>query len=219
VATLWGKKRNSPQRGREHRGLPRVRPLPEGFYLGDPAAVARQLLGKLIVRKLDGQTLVGRIVETEAYLGKDDPASHSFPGLTARNSVMFGPPGRAYVYFIYGMHYCLNVSCEPDGVAGGVLFRALEPVSGLAEMAKLRGLPDGASPRLLTSGPGRLCQALGIVREGINGVDLTSPRSALYIGDDGFVPEGVMVTPRIGIRKASDLPLRFLISGNKFTSK
>ena len=193
--------------------------VPADFYLGRPEVVAKELLGKLLVRKLDGQSLIGRIVETEAYLGVDDPAAHSFAGLTNRNSVLFGPPGRAYVYFIYGMHYCLNVSCEPDGVAGGVLFRALEPVSGLAEMARLRGLPDGASPRLLTSGPGRLCQALGIVRDGINGVDLTSPKSILQIAHDGFVPEQVTITPRIGIRKASELPLRYLISGNKFASK
>jgi DNA-3-methyladenine glycosylase len=193
--------------------------VPADFYLKRPEVVAKKLLGKLVVRRLEGQTLIGRIVETEAYLGKDDPASHSFPGLTARNSVMFGPPGRAYVYFIYGMHYCLNVSCEPDGVAGGVLFRALEPVSGLAQMARLRGLPDGASPRLLTSGPGRLCQALGIVRQGINGVDLASPKSILQIADDGYIPKGVTITPRIGISKASDMPLRFLISENKFVSK
>jgi DNA-3-methyladenine glycosylase len=196
-----------------------VNPLPSKFYLDPPDLVASSLLGKLVVRKINGERLIGRIVETEAYLGKDDPASHSFPGLTARNSVMFGPPGRAYVYFIYGMHYCLNVSCEPDGVAGGVLFRALEPVSGVAEMTRLRGLPDGASPRRLTSGPGRLCQALGIVREGINGIDLTSSKSVLQIADDGYIPAGVTVTPRIGISKASDRPLRFLISGNRFVSK
>jgi DNA-3-methyladenine glycosylase len=196
-----------------------MRVVSTDFYLGRPEVVARELLGKLLVRRLDGQTLTGRIVETEAYLGLDDPASHSFSGLTVRNSVMFGPPGRAYVYFIYGMHYCLNVSCEPDGQAGGVLFRALEPVSGLTEMTRLRGLPDGASPRLLTSGPGRLCQALGIVRDGINGIDLTSSRSVLRIVDDGYAPESVTVTPRIGISKASERPLRFLISGNKFVSK
>jgi DNA-3-methyladenine glycosylase len=193
--------------------------VPAKFYLDRPEVVAKDLLGKLIIRKIDRQRLIGRIVETEAYLGLDDPASHSFPGLTPRNAVMFGPPGRAYVYFIYGMHYCLNVSCEPDGQAGGVLFRALEPVSGLAEMARLRGLPEGASARLLTSGPGRLCQALGIVREGINGLDFTSRRSPLQICDDGYVPEGVTITPRIGISKASDLPLRFVISGNRFVSK
>jgi DNA-3-methyladenine glycosylase len=193
--------------------------VPADFYLDRPELVARGLLGKLVIRKIGKQTLIGRIVETEAYLGEDDPASHSFPGVTNRNSVLFGPPGRAYVYFIYGMHYCLNVSCEPDGQAGGVLFRALEPVSGLAEMARLRGLPDGASQRLLTSGPGRLCQALGIVRDGINGIDLTSPKSPLRIDDDSYVPESVTVTPRIGIRKASAMPLRFLISGNRFVSK
>jgi DNA-3-methyladenine glycosylase len=192
--------------------------VPANFYVQRPEVVARKLLGKLITRKLDGQRLVGRIVETEAYLGVDDPASHSFPGLTARNAVMFGPPGRAYVYFIYGMHYCLNVSCEPDGQAGGVLFRALEPVAGMAEMAKLRKLPPDAAPRLLTSGPGRLCQALGITRANINGVDLTSAKSVLYIADDGYVPEAVAVTPRIGISKASELPLRFVISENKFVS-
>lgn len=189
------------------------------FYLERPEVVARELLGKLLIRKIDGQTLIGRIVETEAYLGENDPAAHSFAGLTNRNSVLFGPPGHAYVYFIYGMYYCLNVSCEPDGQAGGVLFRALEPVSGLAEMARLRGLPEGASPRLLTSGPGRLCQALGISREAINGVDFTARNSPLQIADDRFVPEAVTVTPRIGIRKASAMPLRFLIAGNRFVSK
>lgn len=196
-----------------------ILPISEKFYLQPPDVVARNLLGKLLIRQLGGQSLIGRIVETEAYLGEDDPAAHSFAGLTNRNSVLFGPPGHAYVYFIYGMYYCLNVSCEPEGQAGGVLFRALEPVVGLAKMAKLRGLPDGASPRLLTSGPGRLCQALGIVRDGINGIDLTSPKSPLRIYDDGYVPESVTVTPRIGIRKASAMPLRFLISGNGFVSK
>jgi DNA-3-methyladenine glycosylase len=206
-----------------HRGsisLPGQKPasLPEEFYRHDPAQVARGLLGKVLIRKLDGHALIGRIVETEAYLGEGDPASHSFPGLTSRNSVLFGPPGRAYVYFIYGMHYCLNVSCEPDGKAGGVLFRALEPVAGMAEMARLRKLAPDVSGRLLTSGPGRLCQALGITRENINGVDLTDAKSVLYIADDGYVPKGVTLTPRIGISKASDRPLRFVISENRFVS-
>lgn len=192
--------------------------VPPDFYLDQPEVVARKLLGKLLIRQIDGQTLIGRIVETEAYLGNDDPAAHSFVGMTNRNSVLFGPPGRAYVYFIYGMYFCLNVSCEPVGQAGGVLFRALEPVTGLDEMASLRGLPATASPQLLTSGPGRLCQALCITRESINGVDLTNPDSALRIVDDGFVPGAVTVTPRIGIRKASDMPLRFLIAGNRFVS-
>jgi DNA-3-methyladenine glycosylase len=193
-------------------------PLPPEFYLESPEIVACKLLGKLLIRKIRSQTLIGRIVETEAYLGQDDPAAHSFVGMTSRNSVLFGPPGHAYVYFIYGMYYCLNVSCEPKGQAGGVLLRALEPVSGLAEMAKLRGLPATASPRLLTTGPGRLCQALEVTREAINGVDFTARDSPLQIADDRFVPEAVTVTPRIGISKASAMPLRFLISGNRFVS-
>ncbi len=193
-------------------------PLPPAFYLDRPEAVARNLLGKLLIRQREGQPLIGRIVETEAYLGQDDPAAHSFVGMTSRNSVLFGPPGHAYVYFIYGMYYCLNVSCEPEGQAGGVLFRALEPITGLAEMAKLRKLPTTANPRLLTSGPGRLCQAFGITRQAINGVDLTSPESALRIVDDGYTPAAVTVTPRIGIRKASAMPLRFLVAGNRFVS-
>lgn len=192
--------------------------LPQGFYLDSPDVVARNLLGKLLIRRLEGRSLIGRIVETEAYLGEDDPASHSFAGLTNRNSVLFGPPGRAYVYFIYGMYYCLNVSCEPEGQAGGVLFRALEPVEGLAKMAKLRGLADTASTRLLTSGPGRLCEALGITRDNVNGIDFTSPKSPLRIVDDGYIPAAVTVTPRIGIRKASAMPLRFLITRNRFVS-
>jgi DNA-3-methyladenine glycosylase len=189
-------------------------PLPPSFYLDEPGIVARNLLGKLLIRKLDGQSLIGRIVEIEAYFGQNDPAAHSFAGRTARNEVLFGPPGRAYVYFIYGMHYCLNVACEPEGQAGGVLFRALEPLAGLAEMATLRKLPPNAPSRLLTSGPGKLCQALAITRPEHNGIDLTSPESNLQIVDDGYLATGISITPRIGISKAADLPLRFLIKGN-----
>ena len=112
--------------------------VPREFYLDPPDVVARKLLGKLLVRP--GEPMVGRIVEVEAYFGESDPASHSFPGKTARNAVLFGPPGHAYVYFIYGMYFCLNVSCEPEGRAGGVLFRALEPICGLEAMAVGRGL-------------------------------------------------------------------------------
>src|SRR5271170_132573 len=197
---------------------PDLAPLAAEFYLDRPDAVARKLLGKLLVRKIDGESLIGRIVEVEAYLGQEDPAAHTFVGVTARNEVLFGPPGRAYVYFIYGMHYCLNVSCEPEGRGGGVLFRALEPIAGLATMARLRKLSPTAAPRLLASGPGRLCQALGITRLDHNGIDLTSPESVLQIADDGFHPAGITVTPRIGIRKASGLPLRFFIAENRFVS-
>jgi DNA-3-methyladenine glycosylase len=191
--------------------------VPRQFYLGPPDQVARNLLGKLLVRP-GRRPLVGRIVEVEAYFGEDDPASHSFAGKTARNAVLFGPPGHAYVYFIYGMYYCLNVSCEPEGRAGGVLFRALEPISGLDAMAAARGLPARGTAAL-TSGPGRLCQAFGITRARDNGADFTSPESDLQIRDDGFRAGKVLVTPRIGISKDAARPARFLLSGNPFVSK
>ena len=197
--------------------MPKI--LPRSFYLDSPDTVARKLLGKLITRRVEKQKLTGRIVEIEAYLGLDDPAAHSYNGKTPRNAVLFGPPGFAYVYFIYGMHYCLNVSCQPDGHAGGVLIRALEPVEGLETMARLRKLPPHPNPRLLTSGPGRLCQALDITRAAHNGLDVTSRTSVLQILDDGFEPDLIRSTPRIGIRKAVEHPLRFVIEGNKFVSK
>jgi DNA-3-methyladenine glycosylase len=195
-----------------------VSPLTSDYYLDPPDLVARKLLGKLLVRRIRDRTLTGRIVETEAYLGNDDAAAHSFAGRTARTEVIFGPPGHAYVYFIYGMHYCLNVVCEPEGRAGCVLIRALEPVGGLEEMAKLRKLPPNPSPRLLTSGPGRLCQAFAITREAINGVDLTNPQTPLQIVEDNFAAPEIISTRRIGISKAADRQLRFLISGNRFVS-
>jgi DNA-3-methyladenine glycosylase len=193
--------------------------LPRSFYEHAPDIVARALLGKLVVRERKGESLVGRIVEVEAYFGREDPAAHSYVGRTARNEVLFGPPGFAYVYFIYGMYYCLNVSCEPDGQAGGVLIRALEPVEGLAAMARLRKLPPDPKPQLLTSGPGRLCQALDITRAAHNGVDVTSAASCLRLGSDNYRPDGIEVTPRIGIRHAADLLARFVIAGNKFVSR
>lgn len=189
--------------------------LPRAFFSGDPKSVGRALLGKLVVRRLGKKTLVGRIVEVEAYLGENDPAAHSAAGRTARNSVLFGPPGSAYVYFIYGNYYCLNVSCEPDGKAGGVLIRALEPVAGVEEMVRLRGVDD---PRKLTSGPGRLAEALGITRDLDNGKDLTDPKSDLFMADDGYRVKRVVATARIGLTKAADLPLRFLVEGNEFVS-
>ncbi len=193
--------------------------VPRPFYLHPPDVVARKLLGKLLVRRYEGERLTGRIVEVEAYFGLDDPAAHTFIGKTPRNAVLFGPPGFAYVYFIYGMHFCLNFSCEPEGQAGGVLLRALEPVEGLETMAKLRGLARGAQRRLLASGPGRLCQALGITRETHNGIDVTSRRSGLHVEEDGFEPEETAVSPRVGITKAAERPLRFAIAGNRFVSR
>ena len=188
--------------------------VPRDFYLDPPDLVAQKLLGKLLVR---GE-MVGRIVEVEAYFGEADPAAHAFAGKTARNAVLFGPPGYAYVYFIYGMYFCLNVSCEREGLGAGVLFRALEPVAGLEAMARNRGL-DGTRVAALTSGPGRLCQAFGVTRDRDNGADLTSPKSDLQIQDDGFVVSDVRVTPRIGISKDAERPARFLLADNPFVSK
>jgi DNA-3-methyladenine glycosylase len=188
--------------------------VPRDFYLDPPGLVAQKLLGKLLVR---GE-MVGRIVEVEAYFGEADAASHAFPGKTARNAVLFGPPGHAYVYFIYGMYFCLNVSCEREGRAGGVLFRALEPIRGLETMARNRGL-DVTRVAALTSGPGRLCKAFAVTRERDNGADLTSPKSDLQIRDDGFRASDILVTPRIGISKDAERQARFLLAGNPFVSK
>lgn len=216
--------------------LPDATLLSSAFYDRDPRRVARALLGKLLVRKTGQGILAGRIVETEAYLGKDDAASHSAVGKTARNAVLFGPPGYAYVYFIYGNHYCLNVSCLPDGVPGGVLFRALEPIAGIEKMAKARGvdLPASGSRlielrkagdrktlsllRNISSGPGRMAEALSVTRVRDNGKSLVSRGSDLQIVDDGFRVRRVLVGPRIGITKAADDPLRYTIADNPFVS-
>jgi len=199
-----------------------ISPLGRAFFTGDARHVARKLLGKVLVREAttNSARLTARIVEVEAYLGVEDPAAHAAAGRTLRNSVIFGPPGFAYVYFIYGNHYCLNVSCEPEGKAGCVLFRALEPLSGIEEMARARAIEIGGPADLpkLTSGPGRLCEAFGITRDRDNGCDLTSQNSSLWIGNDGYRARGIVATPRIGITKAADAPLRFLLGGNAFVS-
>src|ERR1700691_5056697 len=203
----------------------KVQPLDRPFFSRGPRRVARELLGKVLVRNTLGLNggklhLAGRIVEVEAYLGKNDPASHSAADNTARTAVLFGPPGYAYVYFIYGNHYCLNVSCEPEGKAGGILFRALEPLHGIKQMARERNL-EIHTPRdlvRLTSGPGRLAQAFGVTRLRDNGCDLTSPHSGLWLAEDRFATPSIKVTRRIGIRKAADHPLRYLIADNPFVS-
>ena len=194
--------------------------LPTVFFNRDPRKVGRALLGKVLVRKSGKTLLAGRIVETEAYLD-GDPAAHSFVGRTARNDVLFGPPGRSYVYFIYGNHYCLNVSCLPDGVPGGVLFRAVEPLVGVEEMARARGMELGSTSSLvrLTSGPGRLAEAFGITRTRDNGKSFTDPKSDLFIADDGYRVRKAEETVRIGITKAAEMPLRYVVAGNPFVSK
>jgi DNA-3-methyladenine glycosylase len=202
--------------------LERLRPLTADFYNHDPRMVARELLGKVLVRQLPDEQVAGRIVEVEAYLGADDAAAHAASGLTPRNRVLFGPPGHAYVYFIYGNHYCLNVSCMPAGQAGCILFRALEPLYGLDAMARHRGMSttalDSRALRLLTTGPGRLCEALDITRTRDNDADMTSPGSALWVGDDGFRPPRIATTTRVGITKSAEQPLRYYVAGNKFVS-
>lgn len=194
--------------------------LKRAFFNRDPQLVSRELLGKVLVRREGRRLLAARVVEVEAYLGEGDLAAHAAAGRTARNAVLFGPPGYAYVYFIYGNHYCLNVSCLPDGVAGGILFRAVEPLLGTRKMAQLRGITINGTPdlRKLTSGPGRMAEAFGITRARDNGKDLTTARSDLWLADDGFRPRHVLTTKRIGIRKAADMPLRYIIADNKFVS-
>lgn len=197
--------------------------LSREFFNRDAVTVARELLGKLLIRRQERKLLAGRIVEDEAYLGGDDPAAHAYAGQTARNFVLFGPPGHAYVYFVYGNHYCLNVSCMSDGRGEGVLFRAMEPVFNEQAMARARGLDlsrlvSVSQLRLISSGPGRMSQALGITRERDNNKDLTSRASDLWLADDGFRPAVIVATPRIGITKAVERPLRFSVAHNPYVS-
>ena len=185
--------------------------LERGFYERPAIEVARACLGKILVH---GRT-AGRIVETEAYLGVDDRAAHAWSGVTNRTRVIFGPPGHAYVYFIYGMYECLNFVAEPEGQAGCVLIRALEPVGGISLMKRRR--PSAKGIEDLANGPGKLTLAMGITRR-LNGADLTN--SAIEVRGLSDEPEvEVEVTPRIGIRHCADWPLRFLIAGNRFVSR
>jgi DNA-3-methyladenine glycosylase len=172
--------------------------------------LAPALLDSLLVRVTPEGTMAGRIVETEAYLAEDDPACHAHRGETPRNRAMFGPPGRAYVYRIYGIHWCFNVVTEPAGRGAAVLIRALEPMVGLELMIEHRGSQD------VTNGPGRLCQALAIDGS-LDHVDLTRT-GPLYLVK-GKPPEGVVATPRVGITKAADRPWRFYERGNRWVSR
>jgi DNA-3-methyladenine glycosylase len=184
--------------------------LKRAFYERPTIDVARDLLGKVVVH---GPT-AGMIVETEAYVGGDDLASHSARGITPRTRVLFGPPGHAYVYFIYGMYQCLNVVCEPDGKAGGVLVRALEPLAGIEIMKSRR--PAARKIEDLASGPGKLTLALAIGPQQ-NGVDVT--RGSLVVREPVEKRRfEIQVTPRIGISQCVDAPLRFLIAGNRSVS-
>ena len=186
-------------------------PLTRVFYLRSAPQVARGLLGKIVA--LDGVS--GRIVETEAYLGEDDGAAHSARGITPRTRILFGPPGHAYVYFIYGMYDCLNVVCEPDGIAGGVLIRALEPLTGLDEMRIRR--PSARRDEDLTNGPGKLTRALGI-KITHNGADVTKGPITIHAPERARKFE-IATSARIGITKSADLPLRFFIKDNPYVSR
>jgi len=198
--------------------------LERSFLEQPPELVAPLLLGKILASQTNSGWLAGRIVEVEAYFGPHtqipDPAAHSFRGITQRNAVMFGPPGHAYVYFIYGVHYCVNVTCEPEGMAGCILIRALEPILGREQMAANRNLPNSTSDANLTAGPGRLCQAMAITRSSHNGIDLINSNSPLQLLDSGFTyPHSVEISPRIGIRQAAELPLRFSVSRHPCVSR
>jgi DNA-3-methyladenine glycosylase len=180
---------------------------------GDVVAAARQLLGCIIAREIDGTLLVGRIVETEAY-HQSDAASHSYKGRTPRTAIMFGPPGYLYVYFTYGMHYCMNVVTGPEGEGSAVLIRAIEPLEGIELMrSRRRGLPDNS----LTNGPAKVCQALAVDKQ-LNGHDLSAEPLVLRPGDT--VPSStITATTRIGITKDAHRLWRFYIRDNPFVSK
>jgi DNA-3-methyladenine glycosylase len=192
---------------------PRV--LRRGFYARGTVQVAKELLGKDLVRMWRGVRLVGRIVEVEAYRGRDDPASHAFRGKTRRNAPMFGEPGHAYVYFTYGNHYCLNVTTQREGSPAAALIRALEPTRGLSAMRRLRpNVPDAE----LTNGPGKLTKALAIDKA-LNEIDMTC-RGALFIEDSGRrEPFEVARSARVGIRQGRERLWRFYISRNRYVSR
>lgn len=196
--------------------------LPRSFFEECARQVAPRLLGKVLAHQSPKGLLAGRIVEVEAYLGPHsetpDPAAHSFRGPTPRNTVLFGPAGHAYVYSIYGRYFCMNVTCEVDGKAGCVLVRALEPIAGAEQMALLRGLDANAKACELTSGPSRLCQALGLNRLEHNTLDLLDPLSPLQLRDDGYVVDEALVTVRIGLHVAMDWLLRYAIPGHPCVS-
>jgi DNA-3-methyladenine glycosylase len=179
----------------------------ESFFAGDVHEVARGLVGCTLL--VDG--VGGVIVETEAY-APDDPASHSFRGRTGRNVAMFGPPGHLYVYRSYGIHWCANVVCEPEGVGAAVLLRAIEPTAGMEEMSRRRGLTD---PLLLCSGPGRLTEALGVTGEH-DGLSLALPPFSLRPPSS---PVELVTGPRVGISTATDLLWRYCVAGSRFVSR
>jgi DNA-3-methyladenine glycosylase len=197
------------------RGGDRMVPLRAAFFARDTARVARDLLGRVIETRVDGVRCRARIVETEAYVGEDDPACHAAVGRTRRTEVLSGRPGLAYVYFVYGMHWCVNAVTRREGQPSAVLIRAAEPIEGEAAMFRRR--PSARRAIELTSGPGRLCAALGITGPAHHGRPLQRGAVRLLAGCP--VPDAaVAVTPRIGVAKAADWPLRFLVRESPFVS-
>jgi DNA-3-methyladenine glycosylase len=200
--------------------LKQFSPLPRSFYEPSASVVAPKLLGHFLIRNTPEGPCGGEIVETEAYL-VGDAACHGAPGLTNRNRVMFGHPGHAYVYLIYGFHYCVNAVCRPAGIAEALLIRAVEATIGEKSMAARRPV---TKPRELTNGPGKLCQAMSITRA-LDGVDLCNAQSELFIAENPDLKKfrkekgPIVTTTRIGITKAAELPLRFLLSGSEFVSR
>jgi DNA-3-methyladenine glycosylase len=186
--------------------------LPRSFYARSTPLVARHLVGKVLVKSDSDGSASGRIVETEAYTGADDPASHAFRGLSDRNRVMFGLAGHLYVYLSYGVHYCCNVVTESELVAGAVLIRALEPLTGIESMTARRG---ARAIRDLCNGPGKLCQALGIDMSDY-GADLEA--ATIWMEDDGFEVGKLVAGGRVGISAAADRPLRFFLPDSPFVS-
>jgi len=193
-----------------------MRIIEREFYNRDTIDVAKDLLGKILVRVVNGKVLSGTIVESEAYRSTDDPASHSYRGKTERNSVMFGEVGHAYVYFTYGNHYCLNIVAKDYATpAGAVLIRAIEPIDGVSLMHRYRKTHD---PYNLASGPGKLTQALKITKKQ-NDIDVTKKGELYIVNGKDISKSEIFATSRIGIRVALDKQWRFLIADNKFVSK
>jgi DNA-3-methyladenine glycosylase len=196
-----------------------MKKLSHSFYTRKTLKVAKELLGKILVRKTNKGIISGRIVEVEAYIGFNDPASHAYTGKTKRNASMFKEGGCAYIYFIYGMYYCVNVVTEKEGFPSAVLIRALEPLEGINLMKKNR---KSQNTQNLTNGPGKLCQALNIDRE-LNGIDLCG--ETLFIADDGFYVSAkdgkakkISSSSRIGVKTGLNHKWRFFIEGSRFVS-
>ncbi len=188
------------------------KPLPREFYKEHAILVAKKLLGKILIREYSGTTLAGKIVEVEAYRGGDDPASHAYRGVTRRNWVMWGKPGTAYVYVIYGLHFCLNVVVEPEGVPAAVLIRAVEPLEGLDIMLMNRPVKH---IRDLTSGPAKLTKAFNIDIK-FNGWDLTLGKELFIAWGEDIPEDNIISSPRIGVQ--DERPWRFYIAGNQYVS-